>query len=231
MNRACEEHWSRPEDQVLKIRCENFNNESPALAEYNLTNRQFLPLGKGIAALSPEHYKLADSAANLRYSPDYRLLAHFGWTQRSLSKRNALPIKISADNVSDPLLPEGELKLYVSRFLHLQVELTSSRCEPITQNRELSQELTQTPATEAQTNDNAAMDNKLAQGANAQERSEKITETALNASNCINNVYRFKQNRKMRSKELHYLDNPVYGLLVYVTPFTVGGEEQNTTVQ
>lgn len=226
-----EEHWSRPEDQVLNIRSENFNNESPALAEYNLTNRQFLPLGKGIAALSPEHYKLADSAANLRYSPDYRLLAHFGWTQRSLSKRNALPIKISADNVSDTLLPEGELKLYVSRFLHLQVELTSSRCEPITQNQELSQELTQTPATEAQTNDNAAMDNKLAQGANTQERSEKITETALNASNCINNVYRFKQYRKMRSKELHYLDNPVYGLLVYVTPFTVGGEKQKTSVQ
>jgi len=38
---------------------------------------------------------------------------------------------------------------------------------------------------------------------------------------CVNQVYQFKQNRKMRSKELHYIDNPVFGLLIYVTPFTV----------
>lgn len=31
-------------------------------------------------------------------------------------------------------------------------------------------------------------------------------------------VYQLKQTRKMRSKELHYLDNPRLGLLVYITP-------------
>jgi Peptidoglycan-binding protein, CsiV len=31
-------------------------------------------------------------------------------------------------------------------------------------------------------------------------------------------VYRLKQSRKMRSKELHYIDSPVLGMLIYITP-------------
>lgn len=31
-------------------------------------------------------------------------------------------------------------------------------------------------------------------------------------------VYRLKQSRKMRSKELHYIDSPVLGALIYITP-------------
>ncbi len=210
-----DEFWSRPEDQALTGDINPLTDETPALAEYNLSSHQFVPLHKGISALSREHYKLADSAANLRYSPNYRLLAHFGWTQRSLSRRYALPIKITADNISESLLPEGKLKLSVSRFLHLEVNLAASHCEPLSQ-----------PSADKQSQtDQAAMDQKLAQGITPESAVEAEAQI-LSAGHCINKVYRFKQNRKMRSKELHYLDNPVYGLLVYVTPFTVGGEEE-----
>ena len=212
-----DEYWSRPEDQGLTGGISPLTDETPALAEYSLSSHQFLPLHKGIGALSRKHYKLADSAANLRYSPNYRLLAHFGWTQRSLSRRYALPIKITADNMSDSLLPEGELKLSVSRFLHLEVNLAASHCEPLSQPSADNQSQTEQAATDK------ALDQKLAQGITL-ESAVAAEAQILSAGNCINKVYRFKQNRKMRSKELHYLDNPVYGLLVYVTPFTVGGE-------
>ncbi len=212
-----DEFWSRPEDQQLNNnRPDAINNDIPALAEYSLTNKQFLPLRNGIAALSPAHYKLADSAANLRYSPNYQLLAHFGWTQRSLSKRSALAIKISADNFSDSLLPTGELKLYASRFLHLKVDLSSSVCKSVAH--------TQTMAESEAVETDKDIDKKLQQGGLTPEENAGTENPAQTANNCINNTYRFKQNRKMRSRELHYLDNPVYGLLVYVTPFTVGGK-------
>ena len=214
-----DEYWSRPEDQGLTGDINPLTDETPALAEYNLSSRQFLPLHKGIGALSRKHYKLADSAANLRYSPNYRLLAHFGWTQRSLSRRYALPIKITADNMSDSLLPEGELKLSVSRFLHLEVNLAASHCEPLSQPSADKESQTDQAVTDK------ALDKKLAQGITPESAVEAEAQI-LSAGHCINKVYRFKQNRKMRSKELHYLDNPVYGLLVYVTPFTVGGEEE-----
>ena len=211
-----DEHWSRPEDQGLTADISPLTEETPALAEYNLSSHQFIPLHNGIGVLSRKNYKLADSAANLRYSPNYRLLAHFGWTQRSLSRRYALPIKITADNMSDSLLPEGELKLSVSRFLHLQVNLAASQCEPLSQPSSDAQLQTEQAVTDK------VLDQKLAQGITPE--SAIAAETRISsAGKCINKVYRFKQNRRMRSKELHYLDNPVYGLLVYVTPFTVGG--------
>ncbi len=216
-----DEFWSRPKDQELNNnRPDAINNDIPALAEYSLSSKQFLPLRNGIAALSPEHYKLADSVANLRYSPNYQLLAHFGWTQRSLSKRSALPIKISADNFSDSLLPSGEFKLYVSRFLHLQVDLSASVCKPVAQTP------TMTDSGTVETDKD--IDKKLQQGVTPEQNTD-TENLAQTTNNCVNNTYRFKQNRKMRSKELHYLDNPVYGLLVYVTPFTVEDKEQ--TVQ
>jgi len=195
-------------------RSQQISDDIPALAEYDMTNKRFLPLRNGIAALSASNYKLADSAAHLRYSPNFQLLAHFGWTQRSLSKKAALPILIKSESFSDRLLPSGELKLYVSRYLHMQVDLAATQCLQ-----------TAEPDASSSTKalDDKALDEKLEQGTSTIDKPElrNISTGMIEAGQCVNNTYRFQQGRKMRSKELHYLDNPVYGLLVYVTPFTV----------
>jgi hypothetical protein len=183
-----DEFWNRPdffdsslETNNLSNNSKNFTDDSPALAEYDLQNKSFSPLRNGIAKLSSENYKLSDSAAHLRYSPNYKLLAHFGWTQRSLSKKRALPVRITPSQFSGGLMPAGDLTLYVSRFLHMKVDIQASQCD-------------YTPEK------------------NNEETSDK---------QCSDNVYLFSQNRKMRSRELHYIDNPVFGMLVYVTPFTI----------
>ncbi|WP_198264518.1 CsiV family protein [sulfur-oxidizing endosymbiont of Gigantopelta aegis] len=198
---------------------QTLTDDSPALAEYDLQNKRFLALRNDIAAISAENYKLAESAAHLRYSPNFKLLAHFGWTQRSLSKHQALPIKIISNQFSDSLIPSGEIKLYVSRFLHMQVDLKASRCEYSSE---------QTSPTIEKASD-AALDKQLENGTS---QLETQNTDAINDNNsCTNQVYLFKQNRKMRSRELHYIDNPVFGLLVYVTPFTSGGETQQQQQQ
>ncbi|MDH5181365.1 MAG: CsiV family protein [Gammaproteobacteria bacterium] len=46
-----------------------------------------------------------------------------------------------------------------------------------------------------------------------------------------NEVYYLKQNRRMRSKELHYIDHPVIGVLVKITPFEVPIETPPVTNQ
>lgn len=224
-----EEFWNRPD--ILNNSISNYSNNAiensqvsndiPALAEYDMQNKRFLPLRNGIAALSSENYKLSDSAAHLRYSKNYKLLAHFGWTQRSLSKNRALPIRITANQFSDSLIPDGDLKLYVSRYLHMQVDLKASECVYTTKP----------PLTEQ--TDDKALDEQLENGTSQLEKGkleeDKAAELSTNDTNsdegfdanqCVNQVYQFKQNRKMRSRKLHYIDNPVFGLLVYVTPFT-----------
>jgi hypothetical protein len=185
--------------QTLSTIDNTFNDDTPALAEYDMQRKQFLPLRNGIAVLSSANYKLSDSAAHLRYSPNYKLLAHFGWTQRSLSKNRALPIKLVSDQFSDSLIPEGELELYVSRYLHIKVNLQAQQC------------------TYAKT---SPISN---QASNKQGLEQALGTTSSNQ--CIKQVYRFKQNRKMRSKELHYIDNPIFGMLVYITPYRINASQ------
>lgn len=215
-----DEFWSRPdtigESTSLYTLSQpppsqTITDDMPALAQYDLQNKRFLPLRNGIAVLSPSNYRLSDSAAHLRYSSNYQLLAHFGWTQRSLSKSRALPVALTSRQFSDSLTPSGELKLYVSRYLHMQVDLAASKCEY------------QADSNSNQAND-AQLDKQLADGTTQLETQFSTTADQNGQENirqCVNNTYRFKQKRKMRSKELHYMDNPVFGMLVYVTPFTV----------
>lgn len=172
------------------------NSTTAALAQYNLNNKRFTPLAANVSSLSPQHYKLSDSAAHIKHSRDFRLVAHFGWTQRSLSRQRALPVLITSDGDTERLLPEGELTLYVSRFLHMKVNLSASDCNYSTKAATIN------PLAEK------TIDNRTA-----------ALDYEENTNSCTSNTYLFKQNRKMRSKELHYIDNPVFGLLVYVTPF------------
>ena len=249
-----DEFWHVPETTT-----ESFNDESklannltlaaepvvtddiPALAQYDLTRKRFQPLRNGIAALPETNYKLAESAAHLRYSKSFQLLAHFGWTQRSLSLKDALPIQLTTEQFSDSLIPTGQLQLYVSRYLHLQVDLSASRCEETVPAVEsnidsadsasadiASANIEQQPeqnvsATNTSGGDNTNRSDVVDQQNLDQQSMALNAETAME-NQCLNNTYLFKQQRKMRSKELHYLDNPVYGLLVYVTPYTTEGE-------
>ena len=243
-----DEFWHHPDslnesseliNDPMMLTTPSLTDDTPALAEYSLINHRFLPLSNGVAALSSTNYKLADSAAHLRYSKDFKLLAHFGWTQLSLAKDQALPILITSDQFSDSLLPSGHLKLYVSRYLHMQVDLSSSSCEP---------GLTDTVARK-KTLDDTLLDKQLENGTSELEKpvrlqqgnialTDKTVQIAMSGRTlsegatpikatpkCVNNTYLFKQQRKMRSKELHYLDNPLYGLLVYVTPYLVNSDE------
>lgn len=224
-----DEFWNKPDilndDSISELVNETpennqASNDIPALAEYDMQNRQFLPLRNGIAALSAENYKLSDSAAHLRYSPNYKLLAHFGWTQRSLSKKRALPIQITSNQFSDDLIPHGSLKLYVSRYLHMLVDLKASECiypekTSLTEQSDMDMD--------------KALDEQLENGT-SKLTEEKVVEDitkniALDTNQCVNQVYQFKQNRKMRSRELHYIDNPVFGLLIYVTPFSTSASD------
>lgn len=207
----------------------SLTDDTPALAQYDLISQRFLPLRNGVATLSSSNYKLADSAAHLRYSKDFQLLAHFGWTQRSLSKHNALPVVITSDQFSDSMKPSGHLKLYVSRYLHMQVDLATSVCEQ-----------TESVAPEVETISDRQLDEKLENGTSTLEKTDAAANERLLANTetitpqpraCVNNTYLFKQQRKMRSKELHYLDNPVYGMLVYVTPFTAEEQVQPQKIQ
>lgn len=67
----------------------------------------------------PVDSALAAALAKLVNSGQYRVLAHLRWTQTAEAKSVANPVKIKSDNAE----LNGTVRFYLSRFLHMDVNL------------------------------------------------------------------------------------------------------------
>lgn len=85
---------------------------------------------------------------------------------------------------------EGTLKLVLSRYLHINTDL-----------------LYREPMTESEI---AALSDENSGGG--------IFAQTTTSTKPHFRIYRMQQSRRMRSNELHYLDNPVLGMIIRVTP-------------
>lgn len=72
--------------------------------------------------------RLEAAAAALRADPRYRVLAHKTWTQFAEAKKDSLPVRISDGDAKEL---DGSVRLYVSRFLHLDIDLALRGSEAI----------------------------------------------------------------------------------------------------
>ena len=166
--------------------------------------------------LQLEDLQLVNEANRIREAEDYRLLLHTGWRQPGLSQREALNIY----------------------FNHLVSPLgdTTTVQEPEASNAPTATQAAGGPA-EAETPTQTDIDGRL-QGIikiilarylhlDMELLYEKLQGDGavdLFDSNYVEEaenqmVYHVKQTRRMRSKELHYIDHPVIGALVRITQF------------
>lgn len=98
---------------------------------------------------------------------------------------------------------DGTIKLVVSRYLHLHADLAFT-----TEVHWRDREDAGTPPASAHVEAGAA--------------TESTTHMTRGPNGRPLLSYPFRQQRRMRSGELHYLDHPVIGLLVKVTPYEAG---------
>lgn len=75
----------------------------------------------GPRTLRPEELTLTAEYRKLSRLPAYQVLAHGGWVQPALPENQAEPFDLSKLGVSNPM---GTVRLHLSRFLHLRVDLT-----------------------------------------------------------------------------------------------------------
>jgi len=134
--------------------------------------------------------QLRADAARIQNAPDLELLAHFGWRQPGLAQDKAVPIRISEELLNSPAR-QGELPR-----LSGTLKLILSRYLHI--------------ETDLLYREKADGEQDLFQLAQQQDGSER--------QHSLYRVYRLEQSRRMRSGELHYLDHPVFGMAVKVTP-------------
>lgn len=89
--------------------------------------------------------RLESAAAALRTDQRYRLLAHKTWVQLAEAKKDAMAVRISGGDANEL---DGTVRFYVSRFLHLDIELALRGSEPAQSlKQEPTSTLAPTPAT------------------------------------------------------------------------------------
>lgn len=182
----------------------------------------------------PEDYRLADVWASLDKSSAYRPLLHISWIQPGIPSEQAQPIHVRNDNAAlgavsssdegdqpapsepgygptlssrirvarDPSKAaiDGTLRVHRTRFLHVQADLLYYR--PVAGDR----------GTEIPANDDTGATTIPDSSDTA------LIEQLLAEEDTTPRLFRMTENRRMRSRELHYLDHPLFGMLVEAWP-------------
>jgi hypothetical protein len=182
--------------------------------------------------LPASQFRLTDTWRRLDKSGAYRPLLHIAWIQPGYTAENARPVHVRNDNAAlgavtsmpgtDPgALPalnggssaltlsapirvardrskaaiDGTFKVHRARYLHVEADLLYHRPLPADANVNDagSPALPDSP-------DTALIEQLLAEG------------------DATPRLFRLSESRRMRSRELHYLDHPLFGALVEIWP-------------
>ena len=143
-------------------------------------------------AVIDEGLTLTENAASIAASSRYKLIRHIAWRQPGLDENSALPVQISLGNTSTVYLPD-DLTPY-DNFIPASANVTTER------SRQVSTSTV-----------NGTIKVRLGRFLHM--------ETLLVYTDADNQQsFRLSQSRKMRSRELHYIDNPRFGILTRILP-------------
>lgn len=185
--------------------------------------------------LSPQQYQLQGTWDALARSPRYWPLLHIGWIQPGYERNDAPAVRIHAGapesegttsqsddgfpllgltgdgtneaEISVPLYRplDGIARLVLSRYLHLELDLLYLPHDPQARpSPAVSPEIIPSAGGMAGEHGTAGLDEAL-EGFSSEPTEFK--------------GYRLKETRRMRSREVHYVDHPMFGVIAIVTPY------------
>ena len=236
---ATDETPAAPEQKFYDVEIIIFKNKSvPKGKEYNLPTpaAEHIPgtldlfdpeqveaaAEKGFSVLAMDEMRLLDEVKKIVRSSRYQLMAHVGWRQPGLEKSQAIPVWIHGGKVFDKSY--SSIDQSETAPLAQQTEATDPAANPAPKPEqqkglyELEGAITIILARYLHTQADlvlrkpATLENLLQRAANAD------METAYQPEQILLN-YGLKERRRMRSKRLHYLDSPEFGMLVLITPY------------
>ena len=150
--------------------------------------------------LDEDDFTMGDIMERLRRLDVYQPVMHFGWTQATWPDEETNAMALASLATPPPGL-DGSLKLYLSRFLHLVVDLALDA--PAASPRESSQ------------------DNSYPSYGDL-----RSTVDFGRAETRVGPVrYRIQEDRIFRSGELRYFDHPKFGVLARVTRVEASEEQ------
>lgn len=194
-----------------------------------ITETPYIKLAKEQRALNPDDY-------TLERAPGYRVLFHQAWRQPAQSPRNTPWILIQGGkSYDDHFELEGSLRLYQSRYLHVQTNLWKvhylpARSQPVNSDIIIPPEekpwpeipaTPEPPPVEITTVEQLLID--------VDKRSVfPVPADATAPSYQPDQIFTLKSSQRITAEQLHYMDHPNMGVLVLVTPFDGETQEQPT---
>ncbi len=199
----------------------------------------------GYELLTDDSFRLLDLVTRLVESPRYELLVHAAWRQPGLERERVLPIWIKGgqvygneytsidnsieifdSNQSDAMQIENEVKNYEFNEQTLTSQKLQLLKEQETQQHnglyELEGKITIVLSRYLHTyvdlvlrRPRLSVDPALDNAAEEEYLAAHLADTRI-----LNN-HPLREHRRMRSKNLHYIDNPEFGMLVLITPYEV----------
>lgn len=198
----------------------------------------------GYEVISGKQYRLTDVAKKLVKSSRYELLLHTAWRQPGVEQERALPVWIRGGRIygneytsidSQIELLESMPKVEGKKADGTTNEFDEQTLESI-ELQLLEQQSSQRPQRlyelegkitiglsrylHAYT-DLVLRRPRLSIDQETTSSAQNRTLAAYSADTLILNNHRLKERRRMRSKNLHYLDSPEFALLILITPYEV----------
>jgi hypothetical protein len=148
----------------------------------------------GFKLMTPAQYTLDEVYAKLVRLDAYRPLMRAGWTQQTLGQEEslAMPLRWLGD---PPLRLDGEVMLYLGRYLHLVLDLSLQDSDSGVQGR---------------TNPD-----RPASGDVRSQRNATPDPYAQTMNGPV--IYRLKEDRIVRNGELRYFDHPRFGVVAKIS--------------
>ena len=202
-----EEETDESETELADL---TFGPERPAL-EGDLTELSPFTL------LGESEYQLAPELEAMSRSSRYRPLFHQAWVQPVPGRDEVAALKIrGGQSYGEQAELEGYLELYVERYFHLTTDLQLIH-------------YTRTDNPFRLIDDDQGTDLEPYAGLSLQQGPplfrSVISQTADGERYFVaTESISLQQRRRMRSGELHYLDNPEFGMLILITPLDINGD-------
>lgn len=196
-----DEYWPEINEVPLKT--------SITLAEPTQSDDELTAFQK----LTPSLLSLNQELAQLKRSGNYRVLYHEGWMQPVAETQQPQPVRIQGGNILDNGMFEldGYIGIGKGRYLHFRPDLYFSRSMTAEESAMLLKPQQKTP-----------------QDMTVSSEAQELTTTAASAAaQVIQPVELFipeiltvnlTQARRMRSKQLHFIDHPLFGVLIEIIP-------------
>ncbi|BBB26076.1 CsiV family protein [Amphritea japonica] len=162
---------------------------------------------------------LSAKQASLKRSSLYKVLFHEAWIQPINSRKDQYLIRINGGEVLDNGLYEldGYISVDKGRYLHFRSDLFHSRSLSPAESTALLKTSTETTVT---------VQEPLPESADTlPDTTSELSSESMNGNRYLNQTaipdfltVEMKSARRMRRAELHYLDHPLFGVLVRITP-------------